>query len=240
MLAEKLSAREAPQRGLYDDRADAVRYAVLQRIAPAIRHDMVVNLQPIGMIYELMEHRVATQREDVVALQESSAKMNRFAKAALASCIDSVTWLERDPAARIPLAEGVGESVAMLGRTFGFMGFTLVNRVGGTACVVPRDALRHTLTSALLAAIDTARCPSDVILSMEAGAHDLVLSLDVVARPGQRVLQPFLENYRRLDWDDVQAVASTESVGFVHHGEGVTLFFRQREETEDQEAGSLF
>ncbi|MGC1175970.1 hypothetical protein [Polaromonas sp.] len=237
MIAEKPSAREAQQRSLHDDRADAVRYAVLQRIAPAIRHDMVVNLQPIGMIYELMEHRVATRREDMGALQESTAKMSRFAKAALASCVDGVTWLERDPAALVPFAEGVGESVAMLGRTFGFMGFTLVNRVGGTACAVSRDALRHTLTSALLAAIDTAPCPSDVILASEVGAHDLALSLDVVARPGQRVLQPFLENYRRLDWDDVEAVATTESVGFAHHGEGATLFFHPREQ---QEAGSLF
>lgn len=237
MIAEKPFTREVQRRSLHDDRADAIRYAVLQRIAPAIRHDMVVNLQPIGMIYELMEHRVATRREDMVALQESTAKMSRFAKAALASCVDSVTWLERDPAAMISLAEGVGESVAMLGRTFGFMGFTLVNRVGGTACRVPRDALRHTLTSALLAAIDTAPCPSDVILASEAGAHDLALSLDVVARPGQRVLQPFQESYRRLDWEDVEAVASTESVGFVHHGEGATLFFRPPEQ---QEAGDLF
>jgi len=227
MIVEKPSTRAVQPRSLHDDRADAVRYAVLQRISPAIRHDMVVNLQPIGMIYELMEHRVATRREDIVALQESTAKMNRFAKAALASCIDSVTWLERDPAAMVQLAEGVGESVAMLGRTFGFMGFTLVNRVGGTACLVPRDALRHTLTAALLAAIDTAPCPSDVILASEAGAHDLALSLDVVARPGQRVMQPFQESYRRLSWEDVEAVASAESVGFSHHGEGATLFFRQ-------------
>ncbi|MEO8020800.1 hypothetical protein [Polaromonas sp.] len=237
MIAEKTSAREAQHRSPHDDRADAVRYAVLQRIAPAIRHDMVVNLQPIGMIYELMEHRVAARREDMLALQESSAKMSRFAKAALTSCIDSVTWLERDPGALVSLAEGVGESVAMLGRTFGFMGFTLVNRVDGTACVIPRDALRHTLTSALLAAIDTAPCPSDVILASEAGAHDLALSLDVVARPGQRVLQPFQENYRRLNWEDVEAIASVESVGFAHHGEGVTLFIRKREE---QEPGGLF
>ncbi len=237
MIAEKPSAREAQQRSLHDDRADAVRYAVLQRIAPAIRHDMVVNLQPIGMIYELMEHRVATRREDMGALQESTAKMSRFAKAALTSCVDSVTWLERDPAVMVPLAEGVGESIAMLGRTFGFMGFTLVNQVDGMTCHVSRDALRHTLTSALLAAIDTASCPSDVILASEAGAHDLALSLDVVARPGQRVMQPFQENYRQLNWDDVEAVASTESVGFSHHGEGATLFFHQRE---PQEAGSLF
>jgi hypothetical protein len=237
MIAEKPFTPEMHQRNLHDDRADAVRYAVLQRIAPAIRHDMVVNLQPIGMIYELMEHRVATRREDVGELQESTAKMSRFAKAALASCVDSVTWLERDPAALVPLAEGVGESVAMLGRTFGFMGFTLVNRVGGIECVVPRDALRHTLTAALLAAIDTAPCPSDVVLALEAGAHDLALSLEVVARPGQRVLQPFLENYRRLNWDDVEAVASTESVGFAHHAEGATLFFHQREQ---HETASLF
>ncbi|NNU44225.1 hypothetical protein [Ramlibacter montanisoli] len=38
--------------------AEAARYALLRRLAPSFRHHLVVNLQPIGMIYEVMERRL--------------------------------------------------------------------------------------------------------------------------------------------------------------------------------------
>ncbi len=227
MTAEISHKTELRQRSSYDDHADAVRYAVLQRIAPALRHDMVVNLQPIGMIYELMEHRVAHQRVDMAVLQEGSAKMSRFARAALTCCTDTATWLERDPGVMTSVTEGVGESIALLCRTFGFMGFKLVNEVRGKAERVPRDALRHVLTAALLAAADTARGVSDVTLSSTSTAHEVVLVLTVAAQAGKRSPpQPFEEAYRRLDWDDVEAVARVESVGFTRRGDGVALSFK--------------
>ena len=217
---------ETSERGSHEDRADAVRYAVLQRMAPAIRHDMVVNLQPIGMIYELIEHRMAAQEHDIHALEETASKMSRFAKAALAACVNTVTWLERDPHARTTVAEGVGESIAMLGRTFGFMGFKLINKVGDSDAVLPRDAVRHTLTAAMLAAADTADGPADVVLHSVSAGPDLALSLTLVPQTGQRTRQPFEETYRRLNWGDVEAVAEAESVGFVRHNGGATLYFR--------------
>lgn len=216
---------EPRQDSFPNERADAVRYAVLQRIAPALRHDMVVNLQPIGMIYELMEHRLAHQEVDVSMLQESSAKMSRFARAALTSCTHTATWLERDPQATTSLAEGVGESAALLGRAFGFMGFKLINKVRDDAPSVPRDALRHTLTAALLAAVDTAHDPSDVVLSSSLGAKDIALSIAVVAQPGKRLQQAFEPAYRRLVWHDVEAVATAESIGFARRDGVATLSF---------------
>lgn len=217
---QKIQRNKAP-----DERAGAVRYAVLQRLAPAMRHHMVVNLQPIGMIYELMEHRVSHQRGDVHELHEGACKISRFAKAALSSCVDVMTWLERDMSAMTSVAEGVGESVALLGRPFGFMGFKLVNEVKNSDCRVPRDAIRYTLTSALLAAVDCAEVPADVLLQSKLGERDLAISVTVIECPHERIKQPFEESYRRLDWDDVEAVANAESVGFARHQEGATLFF---------------
>ncbi len=39
-------------------RVEAARYALLRRLAFAMRHHMVVHLQPIGMSTELMERRL--------------------------------------------------------------------------------------------------------------------------------------------------------------------------------------
>lgn len=186
---------------------------------------MVVNLQPIGMIHEVMEHRMAHQQADMTSLHESNAKMSRFARAALMCCAETATWLERDPSMTISVAEAVGQSVALLGRTFGFMGFKLINKVRDNAERVPRDAIRHALTAALLAAADTASGPADVVLSSTTGAHGMTLVLKVAAASDERSPQPFEEIYRRLGWDDVEAVAHVEAVGFARQGDGATLTF---------------
>ena len=34
--------------------AEAARYALLRRLAPSMRHHLVVNLQPIGMVHEII------------------------------------------------------------------------------------------------------------------------------------------------------------------------------------------
>lgn len=214
------------QRHALDDRADTVRYALMQRIAPAMRHNMVANLQPIGMIYEFMEHRMAHERGDILEVRESAGRISHFAKAALSSCIETMTWLERDSGVMVGVAQAVGESVDMLSRTFGFMGFKIVNEVADGDGRVPRDAIRHTLTAALLAAVDSAEVPSDLILQSKVGEYDLAISLVVAAAPQSgRTLQAFDESCRRLNWDDVEAVAHAEAVGFVRHNEGATLFF---------------
>src|SRR3954466_6367326 len=73
--------------------AEAARYALLRRLAPSMRHHLVVNLQPISMIYEVLERRLRAPEPDLVHVHESAQKINGFARAALASCLDVVTWL---------------------------------------------------------------------------------------------------------------------------------------------------
>src|SRR6187402_581347 len=83
--------------------AEAARYALLRRLAPSMRHHLVVNLQPIGMIYEVMDRRLRAPEPDLANLQDSAGKINTFAKAALASCIDVVGWVAPDEAVATPV-----------------------------------------------------------------------------------------------------------------------------------------
>ena len=76
--------------------AEAARYALIRRLAPSMRHHLVVNLQPIGMIYEVMERRLRQPAPDLANVQDSASKINGFARAALASCLDVVGWLAPD------------------------------------------------------------------------------------------------------------------------------------------------
>src|SRR6476660_3059003 len=89
--------------------AEAARYVLLRRLAPSMRHQLVVNLQPIGMIYEVMDRRLKAPQPDLALVQESAHKINGFARAALNSCLDVVSWLAPDPDATTTLHDAVRE-----------------------------------------------------------------------------------------------------------------------------------
>ena len=108
--------------------AEAARYALLRRLAPSFRHHLVVNLQPIGMIYEVMERRLRAPAPDLAHVQDSATKINGFAKAALASCLDVVGWLTPDEAVTTGVDEGARECAALLATSLSFRGYALRNR----------------------------------------------------------------------------------------------------------------
>ena len=86
--------------------AESARYTLLRRLAPSMRHHLVVNLQPIGMIYEVMDRRLRAPQPDLSTVHESAHKINGFARAALASCLDVVSWLAPEEGAASTVQEG--------------------------------------------------------------------------------------------------------------------------------------
>ncbi|MDB5938779.1 MAG: hypothetical protein JWP77_1143, partial [Polaromonas sp.] len=71
---------------------EAARYTVLRRLAPCLRHHMVRPLQPIGLIYGVMHHKLSAAQPDLQSVREEAEKINEFAKAALEECMDMGTW----------------------------------------------------------------------------------------------------------------------------------------------------
>ena len=151
-----------------DRTVEAARYALLRRLAYAMRHHMVVHLQPIGMITEVMERRLRQPSPDLVQVHESMSKINGFSRAAVQSCLDVVSWLAPEEGALIALDAGVAECVALLRSNFNFRGFTLKDEVGGVPVEVSRAGLRNVLPASMLALTDGAASPADVVISAEA------------------------------------------------------------------------
>src|SRR6188472_1621956 len=89
--------------------AEAARYALLRRLAPSMRHHLVVNLQPIGMVYEVMDRRLRAPEPNLAEVHESAHKINGLARAALNSCLDVVTWLAPEDEVLTTAGEGVRE-----------------------------------------------------------------------------------------------------------------------------------
>lgn len=191
--------------------AEAARYALLRRLAPSMRHHLVVNLQPIGMIYEVMDRRLRAPQPDLANVHDSAHKINGFARAALNSCLDVVSWLAPEEGATTTVSEGVRECASLLATSLGFRGYSLRNEIGEVDGSVRRSALRNLLTAALIHATDELAPPCDLVLESRSLARGVELKLGFRPGTGDKGFanEP---GYRQLEWEDVEALAAAEGV----------------------------
>ena len=204
------------------EEAEAARYALLRRLAPSMRHHLVVNLQPIGMIYEVMERRLRAPVPDLAHVQDSASKINGFAKAALNSCLDVVSWLAPDDAVTTTVEEGVRECTALLATSLSFRGYALRNQVTPVPGAVQRSGIRSMLSGVLIHCTDHLPAPSDLVLSCTAepgGACILVTPRRTQGDVGFSG-EP---HYRRIGWSDLEALAAADGVRLEREGEGIAL-----------------
>jgi hypothetical protein len=197
--------------------AEAARYALLRRLAPSMRHHLVVNLQPIGMIYEVMERRLRAPEPNLGDVHGSAQKINGFARAALNSCLDVVSWLAPDGEAVSTAADGVRECLGLLATSLTFRGYAVRNEVGTLSGEIRRSAIRNVLTAAVIHSTDESPPPAELVLSAQGSPDALVLTLTLRPTDGE---QGFTTEagYRALRWADVEALAAAESVELVREG----------------------
>ena len=203
---------------------EAARYAVLRRLAPALRHHMVRPLQPIGLIYGVMHHKLSAAQPDLQSVREEAEKINEFAKAALDECMDMGTWLAPEPGVVTDVRSGVRECVGLMATMLHFCGFHLVNDVEELPAQVLHDALRMVLSAALFALTDAMDEPATVTIHAQASPAEVTLTLQTDPI-GDGQLDRYDDGYRKLVWADVQALALAEHVGLSRQDRQVTLRF---------------
>jgi len=201
---------------------DAARYALLRRLAPALRHRMVGALQPIELIAEASERRLQAAAPDLASARENLGKIKNLSRAAVIRCTNMAGWLAPEEGAVTMLGEGIDECVALLSVDFGMRGFAIRDEARDIGADVSRAALQNVLTAALIAATDCAPRPADLVLTAELSQGCVVLS--ILVHPVNRAAD-FADTaaYRRLDWCDVDALAQAESVDLLHEGDRVTM-----------------
>lgn len=203
--------------------AEAARYSVLRRLAPALKHDMVVNLQAVAMMAEVLNARLERGLTNPNEFQKSVSKINRLAREAVMTCLDVAAWIEPGEDEGIRLREGVEECVALLAGNFNFRGFALTNDVADVDFEVSREALRNLLSACLLTLTDAATPPADVLVKAEVSAGCAVVTVRCEARESDPDAMPFNVSYRQLDWADVQALAVVESVELFRTAEQIVM-----------------
>lgn len=202
--------------------AEAARYALLRRLAPSMRHHLVVNLQPIGMIYEVMDRRLRQPTPDLAHVQDSAGKINGFARAALSSCLDVVSWLAPDDSVATTVDEAVRECSALLATSLSFRGYALRNECTPVEGSIRRSAIRNLLSGVLVHCTDHFPGPAELSLTCEAQADAAVVRVTHRTTPADRGF-PAEPNYRKIEWDDLQALATADGASVTREGSSITL-----------------
>lgn len=215
------AAAKRPQRS----GAEAARYSVLRRLAPALKHDMVVNLQAVAMLAEVLNARLERGLTSASEFQKGISKINRLARDAVMTCLDVAAWIEPGEGEGIRLSDGVTECVGLLAGNFNFRGFSIRNEVPDVEFEVSREALRNLLSAALITLTDTATTPTEVLIKAEVAAGFAVLTIRSEARDCDPEVKPFSVSYRQLDWTDVQALAVAESVELFRTTDQIVMRF---------------
>ena len=191
--------------------AEAARYAVLRRLAPAIRHDIAGVLQPISMMAAMLEKRIRKPDPDLVALASNSAAISAMSREAAGSCMSLMTWLAPKENTAVALNEGIADCISLVQTELSFRGFTLVNKTADVQAELPRNVLRSVFMAALLTLTDEHEGPGDVVLAAVADGAGVSITMSVVPNGGDAQM-PSPQNYRELQWDDVRAIAAVEQV----------------------------
>lgn len=206
---------------------EAARYAVLRRLAPCLRHQMVRPLQPIGLIYGVMYHKLGAAQPDVKSIRQEAEKINEFAKAAIDECMSMGAWLSPEPGVLISLEDGVMECVGLTATMLHFGGFRLINEVEAMPVMVLRDAVRTVLSAVFFALTDSLTEPAALVIHAAAGSastSEVTLSVQIVSS-GEGKADRYEDGYRLLTWHDVQALATAARVQLARQGQLVTMRF---------------
>ena len=200
---------------------EAARYALLQRVAPTLRHHLAGEFQPLGMMAALLERRVQ-QRADPASLQEHCASLGQLSRQAAEHCMSLMSWIAPRPDANVALGPAVKDCVQLLATSLRFRGFGLSSRCETLMTPVSGHALRSVVPAAVLHLSDEAAGPADLHIDAPLGGASVTLLISLQAL--DRAPEPASSaDYRPMRWMDVCALAQAESVQVARTPEGLRL-----------------
>lgn len=210
-----------------DRRIDGLRYAIFQRVASSIRHDVAGRLHPLTLMADVIHHQLAPAAPDIEALRRNAGILQAQIKKEAPALTRMATWIEPREDAVIFLDEGVKECLALLAVDFGLCGVRLDNRVDAPGISVRARVLNLVLTAAMLAALDAAEQPCEFIVEASADKNRVALLVTCSAHRAAMTREGHTSvvTDHPLTWSDVALLAAAEGVDFTRQDAAVTLRF---------------
>ena len=185
---------------------EAASYAVLRRIAPALRHDVSGFMQPVGMLVMVLQRRVQLPEPDLQAIGKTVASVTALAKEATTGCMNAMDWLVAREDIRVSMLTGADEVVRLLALELSGRGLSASHDIAESQVRVPRRFFRSVLAAALLAWCD--QRPGTGALRISGSSDGSVAELTLQFEPGGTALAADpVSPQRPIGWDDVEALA---------------------------------
>ncbi|MEO7161135.1 MAG: hypothetical protein ABIX00_11655 [Polaromonas sp.] len=208
----------------FSDFEEAARYALLQRLAPALQHHLMGKFQSMGMIASMINRRLQSADPDLAVIREDAASLSSVSRTAVNSIMNIMTWIEPKTASTVKFDAGVSECLGLLSTEFRFKGFVIVNEVPEIDVELSSKALRSVLSATLIALSDLSKAPAKLLIRAHAVADRVELSIDLQPTEGD-TRHGHMTDYRPLKWRDAEILAIAESVKLTRDNAGVQLTF---------------
>ena len=208
----------------YSRETDAIRYAVLRRLAPGMRHGLMGELQAIQFMAELAA-RQHDERGDGTRTLDGLRQVIAQTRSTVASCRSIIEWLRPEPGMTTPLGVGVAQCLKVVGDDWPLRGVEATSELSNPDTLVDTSALRELLATSLMALTDMHPGPLDIDVRGDANAADIELTVHGRAAPRRSTLQPFADE-RKLTWADVQMLARAHGVPCSCQARGATIHLR--------------
>ena len=204
--------------------ADAIRYAVLRKLASGFRHALMGDLQAMQFSAQLAARLVQTGA-DANRIAEKLGALPRQCAATLATSDSMIAWLQPDEHATVTLAEGVTRYVKLVREDRWMREIEVAVELEVPGARVPETALRELLVVALFALADAHAEAIDIDIAARARGDGVELRLR--ARPADREPPPLAAagHSRALEWRDLERLADVHAVACSCAAGDVRLLF---------------
>jgi hypothetical protein len=206
----------------FSESEESARYALLQRLTPALQHHLMGNFQFMGMVAALMERRFQSADPDLASIHEDCVSLGSASRTVVSSITDLMSWIEPKTEPTLKLADGVRACLGLLTTALRFRGFVIVNEVPEIDATLSSRALRSVLSAALIALSDLSKAPA--VMAIKARAIPDGVGLTITVRPTEgKARNVNMTSYRPLKWRDVEILALADSVKLTHDDTGVQI-----------------
>jgi hypothetical protein len=208
------------------EKEDAARFRLLQRLAPAIRHDLLGALQVPEFMIGMIEKRLRSASPDLAHIREDLALLRDASEKAVSSSMSVMSWVEPDGAQTSDVDTAVFDCMAMVSSPLKLKGFNLVNGVAGVEARLSVNAVRQVLSAALIALSDQSEAPAALLVEAQAMPGHVEISIFLC--PTDKAPTFFAAKADRpLGWHEVEALARAQSVQLTLTPIGVHLTFNR-------------
>ena len=208
-----------------DDRVDAIRYAVLRKLAPGLRHALMGELQAIQLSAEFAA-RMLRAGADLAEVRDNVGHIPDQCAAAVKTGRSVIEWLMPEEGAAASVGEAVGQCLKLAGDDWFLRGIEVAIDLPDVDIQVPKAVLQELVVTALLVLTDMCDQPADLHVAVRTVDDHCDVVLQVRAAERSAAFST-LSQYRKLVWADLKLLAHVHGIPCVCGPGTVSLRFQR-------------